>query len=66
MQTRNKKKQTMLLYFLQEGPIADFIVLPSPLRTEMWRLHLVVTICEKVVHVHDQPFFNMGWKHSLL
>jgi hypothetical protein len=35
MQTRNKKKQTMLLYFLQEGPIADFIVLPSPLRTEM-------------------------------
>jgi hypothetical protein len=34
-QTRKKKKQTMLLYCLQEVPIADFIVLPSRLRTEM-------------------------------
>jgi hypothetical protein len=30
-----KKKQAMLLYCLQEGPIADFILLPSPLHTEM-------------------------------
>jgi len=32
----------------------------------VWRLHVVVTICEIVVHVHNQPIFNMGWKHSLL
>jgi hypothetical protein len=68
--SQDKKKRSKQCFCIVHKKDPLLILLSSPLHCALKcvkTLHLVVTICEIIiVHVHMQPFFNMGQSKAWL